>query len=180
MLHLYQDNPVGGADLLNSLGDVNISNPENKQIIYYDSATGTWRNYNPPFVDKDDILHTIEECTASTDPNDVAGASVIDTLNSNMTKNKIDNVLDISSYSASNPYVVPEDGYVTIGANGTSSFVQVVVKGSDGNPTGSTPEVSIGRVTGWTTTSIFVRKGMQVYSTTNTTGTVIVRYFKFL
>jgi hypothetical protein len=84
MVHLYQDNPVGGANQLNSLLDVNISNPENKQIIYYDSTTGTWRNYNPPFVDHDDILHTIEECTASTDLNDVAGAAVASALNSKM------------------------------------------------------------------------------------------------
>ena len=84
MVHLYQDNPVGGANQLNSLLDVNISNPENKQIIYYDSTTGTWRNYNPPFVDHDDILHTIEECTASTDPNDVAGAAVASALNGNL------------------------------------------------------------------------------------------------
>lgn len=100
-------------------------------------------------------------------------------LNSNISKNKIDNVLDISSYSASNPYVVPEDGYITVGANGTSSFVQVTIKGSDGNPTGAKPEVSIGGVTGWTLTTIFIRKGMQVYPN-NTTGTVVVRYFKFL
>ena len=60
MLHLYQDQPIGGADILNSLADVNINNPENKQIIYYDQATGTWRNYDPPFVNSENVLHTVE------------------------------------------------------------------------------------------------------------------------
>lgn len=85
MLHLYQDKPIGGADILNSLADVNINNPENKQIIYYDQATGTWRNYDPPFVNSENVLHTVEECAASTNPEDVAGASVASSLNSALT-----------------------------------------------------------------------------------------------
>ena len=92
MLHLYQDQPIGGADILNSLADVNINNPENKQIIYYDQATGTWRNYDPPFVNSENVLHTVEECAASTNPEDVAGASVASSLNSaleNVCYNKI-------------------------------------------------------------------------------------------
>lgn len=123
MIHLYQDNPVGGADLLNSLGDVNINNPENKQIIYYDSATGTWRNYNPPFVDQDDILHTIEECTASTDPNDVAGASVISSINSKTLKELWKNTSPSSAFAAqtitlsSNDY----DYLILISKNAASS-----------------------------------------------------------
>jgi hypothetical protein len=88
MLHLYQDQPIGGADILNSLADVNINNPENKQIIYYDQATGTWRNYDPPFVNSENVLHTVEECAASTNPEDVAGASVASSLNSALTISK--------------------------------------------------------------------------------------------
>lgn len=44
MRHVYQDQTIGGADILNSLADVNINNPEDGQMLVYDASTQRWRN----------------------------------------------------------------------------------------------------------------------------------------
>ena len=44
MRHVYQDQTIGGADILNSLADVNIGNPEDGQMLVYDASTQRWRN----------------------------------------------------------------------------------------------------------------------------------------
>lgn len=44
MRHVYQGQTIGGADILNSLADVNIGNPEDGQMLVYDASTQRWRN----------------------------------------------------------------------------------------------------------------------------------------
>lgn len=165
MLHLYQDRPIGGADILNSLADVNINNPENKQIIYYDQATGTWRNYAPPFVNSENVLHTIEECAASTNPEDVAGASVASLLNSaltdvkeTVTANELGTYVNISSYT-SDWYTCPSDGYIHIRCNTAGTTMQAQITGSTG---GVDLYLKAIGASGGVFDSVSVRKGMKV------------------
>lgn len=73
------------------------------------------------------------------------------------------------------PYTIPSDGYITAGAKGSSSYMYARIK--DANNVDGPECYAIGAGTDtWVQSSVFVRKGMIVYSTGNS-GTGRVRFY---
>ena len=88
---------------------------------------------------------------------------------SNLTKNKIDASISITSYnSTSNLYTFPKDGYVACYAGGGGSS-KVTVIGSDGN---TNNRVTMANNENETVKSLYVRKGMKCYCTVTYTSGV--------
>lgn len=89
--------------------------------------------------------------------------TVYSTLNSNITKNKLETETDISSYnSSSNRYTIPSDGYITV-INNSGASGYIIVQGNSGSQ-----YFRIGGNTGHY--SLFVRKGLKVYTNNSPTN----------
>lgn len=77
--------------------------------------------------------------------------------------------VDIKAYNTeSNRYTCPCDGYLRLQAISTSSAVNAIVFGADGNTSTYSPTISVRYANGNTFNSMFVRRGMQIYIKDNT------------
>lgn len=77
----------------------------------------------------------------------------ISEINSNLSLNNLRGPVDISSYTADNPYTIPTDGYLTINSG------QIIVRGADNN---TSKYISLGPTTDcWL--SLSVKQGMKAY-----------------
>jgi len=83
--------------------------------------------------------------------------------------------IDVSSYTNTNPYIVPQDGYVVISSETSSSgVIRVVVQFSNG----TTGPYMYMNVTGnYQIQNTFVKKGMRVWILANTATASTIRYF---
>ena len=77
--------------------------------------------------------------------------------------------VDIKEYNTENHrYTCPCDGYLRLQAvNSTSSVVNAIVFGADGNTGKYSPTISVRYANGNTFNSMFVRRGMQIYISHN-------------
>lgn len=110
VLFTRTDNPdsreiIDGQVLFSTSGD---------GAIYLDNGTERMKiGENEDKVDKDSVLSTVAECVASTDPEDVAGASTISELQSNLVANNTNFIFD---------YKDGQYGYNTSPERGADTF----------------------------------------------------------
>lgn len=128
-------------------------------------------------ADKEAILQTVEECSASTNPDDIAGAaalsslnSAISALNSRMSGNNLGSKITLT---ADVLYECPSDGYFQIYClfNRGSYCVGFIGAISNSNIVQSLSAPSTTEDTTYLFNSIFVRKGTKIgYNGTNAAG----------
>ena len=85
----------------------------------------------------------------------------IDTINSNLIANSRASEVNITSYTSVNPYTAPTDGYVQLRCVGSGNAGQVEVDDANGN---YLAQIMISTDAGNGIQSLFVRKGMKIYS----------------
>ena len=88
--------------------------------------------------------------------------SAITELNGKLDKNSLGMPIDLSSYTQSNKYTLPSDGYIQARANSTLLTIMVAIEGK--NNDSPTFYLSADWQTDrFATNSIYVKKGMHVY-----------------
>lgn len=88
--------------------------------------------------------------------------SAITELNGKLDKNSLGMPIDLSSYTQSNKYTLPSDGYIQARANSTLLTIMVAIEGK--NNDSPTFYLSADWQTDrYATNSIYVKKGMHVY-----------------
>ena len=119
-----------------------------------------------PLADGDSVLH----CQKSGNEAQIYWEGI--------SGNKIGNEINLKNYSSSNPYITLSDGYVIVySGTGTSGRIDVGFRTSDnGNMGGINMIVS---ATNQMQTT-FIRKGMKVYFTQDTTGGSTIVVFREL
>ena len=93
-------------------------------------------------------------------------------LNSAITKNNIEAAVDLTGYT-NDKYTVPDDGYVTVGSNTSSTVAIRVYSGSNNN------YFTLYACNGMSV-PCFVRKGMKLMATDMTGNSYYARYFKLI
>lgn len=128
------------------------------------------------------VLNTIEDCVASTNPNDIAGASCISLLNSNIAKNDLDANVDLSSYtSLANAYVAPTDGYINFGLASNSTLVALTIFVVSASANSNALDTTNARPSsGWNNVTLFVKKGMRIYCGTVPDSRAFVNFRKLI
>ena len=86
-------------------------------------------------------------------------------LNAYITKNSFGQLVDIKSYTASNMFTFPTDGYLYIRCNASGSKIFVIVTGSNANVG---VYIELEYVTQAASTSLYVKKGMKAYVNSGT------------
>lgn len=111
-------------------------------------------------TDIDSLLPTIKDLTEVAADIAQINSDLTD-LETNVSKNKLEysSVVNLLNYSSSNKYTAPSDGYVYIAVGTASGYGSVVIQGSDGEQL-----VSLSLRQGYEASSVFVRKGMKIYS----------------
>lgn len=89
----------------------------------------------------------------------------VTSVESAITKNKIESFVSLNSYTSANRYTFPSDGYVTLNNRGSSYNALALILGSNGN---ANYTVALGGSQGQY--SLFVRKGMVTYIYEGTSG----------
>lgn len=84
---------------------------------------------------------------------------------------------EIDSYTAANPFVIPQDGYIQVMAYG-SAYCSVRIMGP--NDTNGITHSFSNNVEYWGCNSIFVKKGMRAYISTKYYTNATARYFKLV
>lgn len=108
---------------------------------------------------KDDLLATK---AAGYVPDAKAVADAYTELNGKLDKNSLGMPIDLSSYTQSNKYTLPSDGYIQARANSTLLTIMVAIEGK--NNDSPTFYLSADWQTDrYATNSIYVKKGMHVY-----------------
>lgn len=108
---------------------------------------------------KDDLLATK---AAGYVPDAKAVADAYTELNGKLDKNSLGMPIDLSSYTQSNKYTLPSDGYIQARANSTLLTIMVAIEGK--NNDSPTFYLSADWQTDrFATNSIYVKKGMHVY-----------------
>ena len=81
--------------------------------------------------------------------------------------NNLASPISLNDYSASSPFIVPSDGYVSCSANTSSSPVDVTITGADGSNVFriSTAVSAQGNTL---INTCYVKKGMKIYKTSTT------------
>ena len=105
-------------------------------------------------------------------------ADDVTTQISNLTKNQLGNRVDLLSYSASNLYTVPSDGYVYILADtptGTNAKVFFRQNGTDIFNVGAA-----GNGSSYGRNALFVKKGMTIYATAEGSGFKYAFYYPLI
>lgn len=83
-------------------------------------------------------------------------------VNGKLDKNSLGMPIDLSSYTQSNKYTLPSDGYIQARANSTLLTIMVAIEGK--NNDSPTFYLSADWQTDrYATNSIYVKKGMHVY-----------------
>ena len=100
-------------------------------------------------------------------------------LYNDITKNKNgNNTVNIASYTGTNLYIIPEDGYIFVNLAGNASDSGILyLVSSDGYNIGGIGAIK--NVSNFSYDCIFVKKGMKVYCT-NITGAASVKYYKLI
>jgi len=81
-------------------------------------------------------------------------------------KNNAGSVIDISSYTSTNKYVCPCDGYVQLySGNASSGYMRVIINGANDEVMAY---LYMNVVAAYTSNAVFVKKGMKVYVNGNT------------
>lgn len=118
---------------------------------------------------------SFDDTIAQIGKNNVQGAieknsADIGTINSNLSTNSFGNPIELSSYSQSSPYIVPQDGYVgAYSRTGEAGWVYII--GGD-----NTSSIFIGAdATADSSCCTFVRKGMKLWA--NKTGNAETRFY---
>lgn len=101
------------------------------------------------------------------DMNDTNAA--INDVNRKLDKNSLGMPIDLSSYTQSNKYTLPSDGYIQARASSTNLSIMVAIEGKNND----SPTLYISadwQTDRYATNSIYAKKGMRVYMITSNGG----------
>ena len=91
-------------------------------------------------------------------------------------ENKLSSGIDISSYTTSDKYVCPSDGYLYLAAKGTDSFIYILIYGASGGPFGIGAISDPSHTSRWVANAISVRRGMKI-AVSQSTGDTIASFW---
>lgn len=122
--------------------------------------------------DDNNILTSMEQVAAATDPTMLVGVGAMQEVNSSLNvleSNKLLSHIDISNYnSGTNIYTCPSDGYIMLkNTSGSTDGIANILGATSGGQ-----YFQIGLGTGCH--SVFVKKGMRVYITNTCDSAVFV------
>ena len=90
-------------------------------------------------------------------------------INRKLDKNSLGMPIDLSSYTQSNKYTLPSDGYIQARASSTNLSIMVAIEGKNND----SPTLYISadwQTDRYATNSIYAKKGMRVYMITSKGG----------
>lgn len=136
------------------------SNTQWDEYIYINND---WSLIGTATIDLESIYQTKTDNNLQTTSKQIVGA--INEINSDLAKHTFDSPVNIKTYTSSNQFEAPTDGYVQLVCSSDTAILNVNGLGL----------LSHGPFTSDQQTSLFVKKGMQLYVTY--TGNPLARFY---